>query len=60
MFSGSIVAVVTPMESDGSVSYDGLARLIDFHVEQGTDGIVVAGTTGESATLEHDEHIEVI
>lgn len=60
MFSGSIVAVVTPMDSDGSVSYTQLNRLIDFHVAQGTDGIVVAGTTGESATLEHDEHIEVI
>lgn len=48
------------MDSDGSVSYTQLNRLIDFHVAQGTDGIVVAGTTGESATLEHDEHIEVI
>lgn len=60
MFSGSMVAVVTPMEADGSVSYDGLRRVIDFHVEQGTDGIVVAGTTGESATLEHEEHVEII
>ncbi len=60
MFSGSIVAVVTPMETDGSVSFSELGRLIDFHVEEGTDAIVVAGTTGESATLEHDEHIEVI
>lgn len=48
------------MDSDGTVSYAQLNRLIDFHVAQGTDGIVVAGTTGESATLEHDEHIEVI
>jgi 4-hydroxy-tetrahydrodipicolinate synthase len=60
MFSGSIVAVVTPMETDGSVSYAELGKLIDFHVAEGTDAIVVAGTTGESATLEHDEHVEVI
>lgn len=60
MFSGSIVAVVTPMEADGSVSFPALKRLIDFHVDNETDGIVVAGTTGESATLEHDEHVEVI
>jgi 4-hydroxy-tetrahydrodipicolinate synthase len=60
MFSGSIVAVVTPMKTDGSVSYAELGRLIDYHVEEGTDAIVVAGTTGESATLEHEEHVEVI
>jgi 4-hydroxy-tetrahydrodipicolinate synthase len=60
MFSGSIVAIVTPMQADGSVGFSELSRLIDFHVSAGTDGIVVAGTTGESATLEHGEHIEVI
>lgn len=60
MFSGSIVALVTPMEADGTISYSQLSRLIDFHVEQGTDGLVIAGTTGESATLEHEEHVELI
>ena len=60
MFSGSIVALVTPMKADGSISYTELAGLIDFHVEQGTDALVIAGTTGESATLEHQEHIELI
>jgi 4-hydroxy-tetrahydrodipicolinate synthase len=60
MFSGSIVALVTPMEADGTISYSELARLIEFHIEQGSDGIVIAGTTGESATLEHEEHIELI
>jgi 4-hydroxy-tetrahydrodipicolinate synthase len=60
MFSGSIVALVTPMAADGSISYPELGRLIDFHVEQGTDGLVIAGTTGESATLEHEEHIDLI
>ncbi len=60
MFSGSIVALVTPMEADGAISFAELGRLIDFHVEQGTDALVIAGTTGESATLEHDEHVELI
>ncbi len=51
MFKGSLVALVTPMRPDGAVDFDALARLIDFHVEAGTDGLVVAGSTGESATL---------
>ena len=60
MFSGSIVALVTPMEADGAINYAQLQRLIDFHVDQGTDALVIAGTTGESATLEHAEHVELI
>jgi 4-hydroxy-tetrahydrodipicolinate synthase len=60
MLSGSMVAVVTPMDADGTVDYGQLARVIDFHVEAGTEALIVAGTTGESATLDHDEHIEVI
>ena len=60
MFSGSIVAIVTPMQADGAVDFDALDRLVDFHVDNGTDGIVAVGTTGESATLDVDEHIEVI
>ena len=56
MFKGSIVAMVTPMHEDGTIDDAALARLVDFHVEQGTDGIVAVGTTGESATLDHDEH----
>ncbi|WP_320836884.1 4-hydroxy-tetrahydrodipicolinate synthase [Zhongshania sp.] len=60
MISGSIVALVTPMHSDGSIDWQALARLIDWHVEQGTDGIVAVGTTGESATLAMDEHKMVI
>src|SRR5688572_21830676 len=60
MFSGSIVAIVTPMQADGSVDFGALDRLVDFHVDNGTDGIVAVGTTGESATLDVDEHIEVI
>ncbi len=60
MFAGSIVALVTPMHADGKVDYDTLKRLVDFHIAQGTDGIVAVGTTGESATLSVDEHLEVV
>ena len=60
MLTGSMVAMVTPMNDDGSVDWASLDRLVGHHVEQGTDAIVSVGTTGESATLNHDEHIEVI
>jgi 4-hydroxy-tetrahydrodipicolinate synthase len=60
MFSGSIVAVVTPMHVDGSVDFEALDRLVEFHIDNGTNGIVAVGTTGESATLSVEEHIEVV
>ena len=60
MINGSIVAIVTPMHEDGSLDFDSLRKLIDFHVEQGTDGIVIVGTTGESPTVDVDEHCELI
>jgi 4-hydroxy-tetrahydrodipicolinate synthase len=60
MLTGSMVAVVTPMDSDGSVNYRDFARVIDFHVAEGTEVLVVAGTTGESATLDHAEHVELL
>lgn len=60
MFHGSMVALVTPMHTDGSVDYEGLARLVEFHVQNGTSAIVSMGTTGESATLDEKEHCEVI
>ncbi len=60
MIQGSIVALVTPMHPDGSLDEAGLDRLIEFHIEQGTDGLVAVGTTGESATLDEDEHCAVI
>lgn len=60
MFHGSMVALVTPMHEDGSLDVPALRRLIDFHVENGTDAIVAVGTTGESPTLDFDEHCEVI
>ena len=55
MFQGSIVALITPMDDRGAIDFDALQRLVDWHLEAGTDGIVVAGTTGESASLEGDE-----
>lgn len=60
MIRGSIVALVTPMEADGAVDVSSLRRLVDFHIEQGSDAIVAVGTTGESATLDEQEHCEVI
>ncbi|MDH3386712.1 MAG: 4-hydroxy-tetrahydrodipicolinate synthase [Gammaproteobacteria bacterium] len=60
MFKGSIVALVTPMLSNGDVDYTQLEALIDFHVREGTDAVVIAGTTGESATLSPREHCELL
>jgi 4-hydroxy-tetrahydrodipicolinate synthase len=60
VFKGSLVALVTPFDSNNRVDYTSLKRLIDFHVNHGTDGLVIAGTTGESATLKRSEHIELI
>ncbi len=56
MFKGSLVAIVTPMHEDGRLDLEKFRNLIDFHVEQGTDGIVVVGTTGESPTVNYEEH----
>ncbi|WP_100641261.1 4-hydroxy-tetrahydrodipicolinate synthase [Alteromonas facilis] len=60
MFTGSWVALVTPMHSDGSVDYAALQHLVEFHIDAGTDGIVAVGTTGESATLPFEEHVHVV
>lgn len=60
MFHGSMVALVTPMREDGAVDDISLARLIEFHIDQGTDAIVAVGTTGESATLDEQEHCDLI
>ncbi|ROO28292.1 dihydrodipicolinate synthase [Salinisphaera orenii MK-B5] len=57
---GSMVAIVTPMHADGSVDWESFERLIDWHISEGTDGIVAVGTTGESSTLGFREHDEVI
>lgn len=60
MFTGSIVALVTPMDDKGQVDRASLKKLIDYHVASGTSAIVSVGTTGESATLNHDEHVDVV
>ena len=60
MLRGSLVALVTPFDDDNRVDYAALKSLIDFHVAEGSDGLVIAGTTGESATLATEEHVELI
>ena len=60
MFAGSLVALVTPMQPDGSIDFDAWSRLIEFHVANGTTGIVVAGSTGESATVTDGELRELL
>lgn len=60
MFRGSMVALVTPMFADGSLDHEAMARLVEWHIEQGTQAIVAVGTTGESATLDEQEHCQVI
>ncbi|MFA9219508.1 MAG: 4-hydroxy-tetrahydrodipicolinate synthase [Sphingomonadaceae bacterium] len=60
MIKGSIVAIVTPMNPDGSLDFVGLNKLIDWHIAEGTDSIVIAGTTGESATVSVEEHCALI
>lgn len=60
MFTGSLVALVTPFDGHNRVDYASLKRLIEFHVAAGSNGLVIAGTTGESATLQRDEHVELI
>jgi 4-hydroxy-tetrahydrodipicolinate synthase len=60
MFQGSMVAMVTPMRAEGALDYEALERLVVFHLENGSDAIVAVGTTGESATLNFDEHCTII
>ena len=60
IFTGAGVALVTPFHEDGSVNYDKLDELIDYHCENGTDSIIICGTTGESSTLSEEEHMECI
>lgn len=60
MLTGSLVALITPMKPDGSIDYQTLGNLIEWHIEEETDALVIAGTTGESATLTSEEHIEII
>lgn len=60
IFTGAAVAIITPMNEDGTVNYEEFAKFIDWQIENGTDAVVICGTTGESSTLEVDEHIECI
>ncbi|WP_236214951.1 4-hydroxy-tetrahydrodipicolinate synthase [Metapseudomonas otitidis] len=60
MIAGSMVALVTPMDAQGQLDWASLAKLVDFHLQEGTNAIVAVGTTGESATLDVTEHVEVI
>jgi 4-hydroxy-tetrahydrodipicolinate synthase len=60
MFRGSMVAIVTPMKANGVLDFEALARLVEFHIANGTDGIIAVGTTGESATVDFAEHIRVV
>ena len=60
MIQGSLVAIVTPMFEDGSLDVDGLRSLVDWHIAEGSDGIVIVGTTGESPTVSFDEHCQLI
>lgn len=60
MLGGSIVALVTPMQPGGAIDFAALAALVEWHIAEGTDAIVAVGTTGESATLEFDEHLAVV
>ncbi|MCA1978336.1 MAG: 4-hydroxy-tetrahydrodipicolinate synthase [Thiobacillus sp.] len=60
MIRGSLVALVTPMSEDGALDLDALRRLVDWHIAEGTDGIVIVGTTGESPTVDFDEHCLLI
>lgn len=60
VFTGAAVAIVTPMHADGTVNFEELGRIIDDQIAHGTDAIVICGTTGESAALSHEEHVECI
>lgn len=60
VFKGAGVAIVTPMKENGEVNYESFAELIEFQIAGGTDAIIVCGTTGESSTLSHEEHLDVI
>ena len=60
LFKGAGVAIVTPFHPDGTVNYEKFAELLDYQIDNGTDAIIVCGTTGESSTLTHEEHLDVI
>lgn len=60
VFTGAGVAIVTPFKANGEVNYEKFAELVEFQIQNGTDAIIVCGTTGEASTLTHEEHLDVI
>ena len=60
LFTGACVALATPFQENGAVDFDALSHMLEFQIENGTDAIIICGTTGESATLNHEEHCQVI
>ena len=60
MLKGSLVALVTPFKEDGTVNFDELGRLIDYHIDNKTDGLVILGTTGEASTISFEEQVEIV
>ena len=60
IFTGAGVAIVTPMKANGEVNYPKLEELLNYQIENGTDAIIICGTTGESSTLTHEQHLEAI
>ena len=60
IFTGAGVAIITPMNEDDSINYELLGQLIDFQIDNGTDAIIICGTTGESSTMTDEEHVEAI
>ena len=60
IFTGAAIAIITPMNADGSINYDKLGELIEWQIAEGTDAIIICGTTGESSTMGDDEHVEAI
>ena len=59
VFTGAGVAIVTPFKDNGEVDYEKFAEMVEYQIENGTDAIIVCGTTGESSTLTHEEHLDV-
>ena len=60
IFTGAGIAIITPMNQDGSINFDELGRMIDYQIENGTDAIIICGTTGEASTMSDEEHLECI
>ena len=60
LFTGAGIAIITPFNEDGSINYERLGEMIDYQIENGTDAIIICGTTGEASTMSDEEHLECI